>query len=103
MKITTKQLKQLIREAMNDIASPNETNRIEENNPLSGPTMVPKNNTRALAGAGRRSDDQKRKDVLSGQTAAGTYVPLRGDDNKKLAIIAKELQILLNKIKKELQ
>ena len=101
MKITTKQLKQLIREAMNDVANPNGPSRIEENNPLSGPTMVPKNNTRALAGAGRRSDDQKRKDVLSGQTAAGTNASKT--DNKKLAIIAKELQILLNKIKKELQ
>ena len=84
MKITKAQLKRLIKE---------ELGGIQEQGPLSGPTRA------------------APTDPLSGPTRAGPTDPLSGPtrgapepaQNKKLALVAKELQLLLKKILAELE
>ena len=86
MKLTKTQLKQLIQEELETII---------EANPLAGPTR-----TGPFDGAPAASPS-----VGPGQGEAtrwGTRTGQPGKENKKLQLVAKELQLLLNKIKSEL-
>ena len=80
MKITTKQLKQLIQE---------ELAKITEVNPLAGST---------------RTEPVEQPADPNNPLAGSTRTEPQADDggNKKLALVAKELQLLLKKIQAEL-
>ena len=85
MKLTKTQLKQIIKEELErDLA---------EEDILSGPTRAQRAQTTAA----------DPSDPLSGSTRVEPVSQTTSDDNTQLALVAKELQLLLAKIQKALK